>query len=216
MTAGPGARVLLVGGGAQAKYALETLTLRGVPVAAVMDLKSEPDLAWPQHYGCPEVGFDPELKVAAKTGATHVLPCAGTPQDKRRVWETAAARDYPMASAIHPDARIATTARVGAGTIINAGAVIQPLAAVGDGAMIHANVVVEHDCRIGDFANLAPGVALGGWVVVETAATVFTGASVIPAKHIGAEAVVGAGATVIHDVEPASTVGGVPARLLHA
>ncbi|HEU67991.1 MAG TPA: sugar acetyltransferase, partial [Candidatus Acetothermia bacterium] len=40
------------------------------------------------------------------------------------------------------------------------------------------------------------------------------GASVIPGVRIGAWSVVGAGAAVIRDVAPGSTVAGVPARSL--
>ena len=57
-----------------------------------------------------------------------------------------------------------------------------------------------------------PSVALAGGVEVGAGALVGIGARVIPGVAIGEGAVVGAGAVVIDDVEPFTTVVGVPAR----
>ena len=51
-------------------------------------------------------------------------------------------------------------------------------------------------------------------MVVGDGALVGIGASVTPGRTIGAWAVVGAGAAVVSDVEEATTVAGVPARVV--
>jgi acetyltransferase-like isoleucine patch superfamily enzyme len=51
-------------------------------------------------------------------------------------------------------------------------------------------------------------------VVVETGADVGMNASILPGVRIGAHAIVGAGAVVVHDVPQYSIVAGVPARVL--
>ena len=58
----------------------------------------------------------------------------------------------------------------------------------------------------------APAPRLAGRVTVESGAFVGIGATVIQHVRVGYEAVVGAGAVVISDVAPMSTVVGVPAR----
>jgi len=207
-------RVVLVGAGAQAKYACETFRHGGVEVVGVMNLADGVDVAWPEAYGCRALAVDESLREPLGLGATHSVICVADAAEKARWWTRAEAAGLDPLSAIHPRAVVAITAQVGPGCIVNAGAVIQPFAVLGRGVMIHANVTVEHDARVGDFANLAPGVSLAGWAHVEEAATVFTGAAVMPRVRIGRGAVVGAGAAVVSDVPAGSTVVGVPARVV--
>lgn len=61
--------------------------------------------------------------------------------------------------------------------------------------------------QAGDDWNLIP-------TLVERRASIGSGAVVLAGVRIGAEAVVGAGAVVSRDVDPGSTVAGVPARRL--
>ena len=53
-------------------------------------------------------------------------------------------------------------------------------------------------------------------VVVETGADIGMNASILPGVHIGAHAIVGAGAVVTHDIPPYAIAAGVPARVLRS
>ena len=212
MNGGADPRVVLVGAGAQAKYACETFRHLGVEVVGVMNLAQGGEVAWPRAYGCRVFAVDEALREPLGLAVTHSVICVADAAEKARWWARAEGAGLAPLSAIHPRAVVATTAQVGPGCIVNACAVIQPFAVVGRGVMIHANVTVEHDARVEDFANLGPGVSLAGWVHVEEAATVFTGAAVGPRVRIGRGAVVGAGAAVVSDVPAGSVVVGVPAR----
>jgi sugar O-acyltransferase (sialic acid O-acetyltransferase NeuD family) len=207
-------KVILIGAGAQAKYACETFRLRSVEITGVMNLGANTEVDWPDAYGCRVLAADTDLREAIELGATHAVVCVAHTEEKARWWARAEAAGLAPQSAIHPTAVIASTAQVGPGCIVNAQAVIQPFAAVGRGVMIHAHVTIEHDSVVGDFANLAPGAQLAGWVHIEERATVFTGASVIPRVRVGRGATVGAGAAVTKDVPPEAVVVGVPARVV--
>jgi acetyltransferase EpsM len=209
-------KVILIGAGAQAKYACETFRLRSVEVVGVMNLGANTDVDWPDAYGHPVLAADSELREASELGATHALVCVADAEEKAGWFARAEEAGLVPQSAIHPAAVIASTAQVGPGCIVNAQAVIQPFAVVGRGVMVHAHVTIEHDAVVGDFANLAPGAQLAGWVHVEDRATVFTGASVIPGVRVGRGAVVGAGAAVTKDVPPEAIVVGVPARVVQS
>ncbi len=205
-------RILVIGAGAQAKYALETFALRDEhEVVAVLDEKAEAPASWPDAYGCRCLGGFAHLEDLASREADAFLVCWSQARRKRELFERALALGLQAASAIHPRAQIARTAAVGPGSIVNAGAVVQPFARVGRAAMIHANVVIEHDCQLGDYVNLAPGARLAGWVRVGDGSTVFTGANVAPGVKIGDRARVAAGATVLEDVPDDALAAGVPA-----
>ncbi len=209
--------VVIIGAGAQAKYACETFSQPESLHHPVCVIASDGSGAmdWPAIYGADYlVGFDHIEAMAVNREINLVIVCMSDVIQKRQLDQRASQAGLKRVSAIHPAAIIATSATIGPGVIINAGAVVQPLAKIGRGVMIHANVVVEHDCRIADFANLAPGVSLAGWVEVGEGATIFTGASIIPGCKIGAGAIVGAGATVIGDVPAGTRVAGTPAHLI--
>jgi sugar O-acyltransferase (sialic acid O-acetyltransferase NeuD family) len=207
---GTPARIVIVGAGAQAKYALETFGLTNQDVCTVLSTTAErPE--WAAHYGCRIGNFDGTAESLRRTGATQAIACAAKPTEKRRLIDAIEDAGLELVSAVHPSATIATTARLGRGVIVNAQAVIQPFAEVGDGAMIHAGVVVEHDGCVAAFVNLAPRVALAGWVRVGEGAVVNTGAVAIPAVEIGDQAVIAAGAVIIRDVPAHTLAAGVPA-----
>jgi sugar O-acyltransferase (sialic acid O-acetyltransferase NeuD family) len=110
---------------------------------------------------------------------------------------------------------------------VGEGALISPFATLTSnitiGAHFQANLYsyVEHDCVIGDFVTFAPRVCCNGNVHIGDHAYVGTGAVIRQGRpgaplRIGRGAVVGMGAVVVGDVEPGTTVVGVPARPMAA
>lgn len=62
---------------------------------------------------------------------------------------------------IHPDAYIAPSAVIGAGTVVFAKAVIHSNARVGKGCIVSIGALAEHDVQIGDFVHLDTGSICG-------------------------------------------------------
>ena len=115
---------------------------------------------------------------------------------------------------LHPTAHIAKEANIGIGSVVFAGAIVQPDATIGKHVIINTGASVDHDCDIGDFAHIAPGACLAGGVTVGEGTLIGIGAIVIPGIRIGKWVTVGAGAAVIRDVADGLTVAGVPAKPL--
>lgn len=113
---------------------------------------------------------------------------------------------------IHPAAYVHPTVKIGPGTVVFAGAVLQPDAQIGRHCIVNTAASVDHDCRIGDFVHLAPGVHLAGGVVIQDGVLMGIASSAIPEIHIGKNALIGSGSTVITDIPDNTTAVGVPAR----
>lgn len=115
---------------------------------------------------------------------------------------------------IHPSAYICSSASIARGSLVCAGAVIQPDVRVGEHAIVNTGANVDHDCRIGDFVHLCPGVNLAGGVTIDEGALIGIGSSIIPLKSVGAWSILGAGSAVIDHIPDKSKAVGVPARII--
>jgi sugar O-acyltransferase (sialic acid O-acetyltransferase NeuD family) len=126
----------------------------------------------------------------------------------------AARPDFAFCRIVHPRAMISPSAQIGEGTVILAGSVVGADARLGAHVSIYTNAVVEHDSVLGDFSSLAPAAALGGTVRLGARSFVGLGARVIHGLSIGADVVIGAGATVLQEVPDRAVVAGTPARVV--
>jgi sugar O-acyltransferase (sialic acid O-acetyltransferase NeuD family) len=113
---------------------------------------------------------------------------------------------------IHPYSYVHPSAKIGSGSVLFAGAIIQPDVLLGDHVIINTGASVDHDCIVESFVHIAPGVHLAGNVSVGEGSFLGIGSSVIPNKKIGKWAIVGAGAVVIDDIPDFSVSVGIPAR----
>lgn len=119
------------------------------------------------------------------------------------------------AKAIHPASCIALTkVEIGDGTVVMAGAIVNPFTSIGAHCIINTNSSIDHDCVIGDFAHVSPGATLCGGVSVGEGAHIGAGAVVIPNVKIGNWVVIGAGSTVIENIPDYAVVVGSPAKII--
>lgn len=112
----------------------------------------------------------------------------------------------------HPSAQVSASAKVGEGTFIGAGAIINGRATIAAHCIINTAAVVEHDCVLGVNVHVAPRATLGGGVRIGHDTLVGLGSSVRPGVKIGSGCTIGVGAAVIRDVPDGMTVMGVPAK----
>ena len=95
------------------------------------------------------------------------------------------------AQLIHPSAILALfDMEMGAGTIIMAGAILQPGVKLGRHVIINTGATVDHDCVIEDYAHIAPGAHLCGGVHVGEGALVGVGVGIEPGVKIPAWSIV--------------------------
>jgi UDP-N-acetylglucosamine acyltransferase len=110
----------------------------------------------------------------------------------------------------------------GRGVEIGDGTIIREMTAVHQGtegptrigasAFIMNKSYVAHDCQLGARTKLGPVGSLAGHVFLGDDANVGMDAAVHQHRRIGAGAMVGMNATVVHDVRPWELVRGTPAR----
>ncbi|MGH2955424.1 MAG: acetyltransferase [Solirubrobacterales bacterium] len=145
--------------------------------------------------------------------SADALAIVGTGDSRRdEVTSRLRARGWPLATIVHPDARVSTTSAVGEGAIVAPGVVVGAMSSIGDGAVIGRGALVGHHTTIAELATLSPGANVAGNTAVGREAFIGMGALVRDHVRVGPGAVVAMGAVVVGDVESGIEVRGVPAR----
>jgi sugar O-acyltransferase (sialic acid O-acetyltransferase NeuD family) len=138
-----------------------------------------------------------------------------TPGYRRRVEREAAGRGFrSFATIADPTASVPSTASLGEGTIVCAGALIGACSNLGRSVCVNKGAIVGHHAELADYVALGPGATLCGYVSAGVGAFVGAGSVINPNISIGANAVVGSGTVVRRDVPEHTLVAGNPATVI--
>lgn len=116
--------------------------------------------------------------------------------------------------AIHRTAIISVNSKIGKGSVVMAGVIINSSVRIGSHCIINSGAVVEHDCKIDDFCHISPNATLAGNVSLGEGTHVGIGACVIQGVNIGKWVTIGAGSVIIKDVPDFATVVGNPGKII--
>lgn len=202
-------KVFVFGASGHAKVVLDILARAGVAVELVVD--DDPARTGQVLLGYRVAGGRESLR-ARKVAAASGIVAIGGNAPRLAVAQWLASEGFGFARAVHPAAVVGAEVEIEEGTVVMAGAVVNPAAAIGRHCIVNTCASIDHDCRIGDGVHIAPGARLCGGVTVGHGAFVGAGAVIVPGRRVGAGAIIGAGAVVLQDVVEGATVAGNPAR----
>lgn len=205
--------IVILGAGGHGRVVLDIIQ-QARTHRAIGFLDNNPALHGRRVDGLPVLGGIDQLDEVRQRGVRGAVIAIGDNGVRRALGDRVEAGELELVSAIHPSAQLASNASAGKGVVIAAGALVCAHCQIGDYAILNTGCIVDHESMIGTSVHICPGVRLAGHVVVESGAFVGIGATVVQNVRIGFEAIVGAGAVVTQDVDPMTTVVGVPARAI--
>lgn len=158
---------------------------------------------------CDEIHGSPVLNASSVCVEGPLIISIGSNRVRKLISEK-----YPLRyeRAIHPQAIVSPSARVGAGSVIMHGAVVQADAQIGQHCIINTGASVDHECLVGDFVHISPHATLCGNVHVGEGSWIGAGSTVIPGIRIGRWCTVGAGSVVVRDIPDGVTAVGNPCK----
>lgn len=143
-----------------------------------------------------------------------VFVAIGNVSIRKRILENLINQSAEIVTLVHPDAVIGYGVQIGIGSVVMAGAVLNPECRVGRGCIVNTCASVDHDCCVGDYVHISVGAHVAGTVIIGNDTWIGAGVIVNNDLHITDSCTIGSGAVVIKDIEERGTYIGVPARKL--
>lgn len=193
-------KVYLYGASGHAKVVMDIARLAYYDVACLID--DNPDIN--------ELAGKPVVHNA--DGLSPIIVTIGDCQIRRKIVDKLGAREY--LSVVHPNAIKADSAKLGFGTVVMAGAVLNPFVEVGNHCIVNTGASLDHDVKVGDFVHIAPHCTICGEAEVGEGTWVGAGTTVIQGIKIGKNCFIGAGSVVIKDIPDGSLCYGNPCRVI--
>jgi len=197
--------VYMIGAGDHAKVVMTTLEACDIRCAGIYD---DNENLWGKELWCvPILGpvsampDNPDTMAVIAIGANNV---------RKEISKKFSNICWPVI--VHPSANVHSSVRLGPGAIIFAGTIIKADTVIGAHSIINASVLIDHDCRIGNYCHILPRACIADGVSVGDGSFIGIGAVVIPHTLIAEDVTVGAGSTVIRNLEANGTYVGTPAR----
>lgn len=122
--------------------------------------------------------------------------------------------DIDYGVAIDTSALMSVYARIGCGTVVMQGAVIQSSTVIGRHCIINTQASVDHDCVIEDYVHISPNSCLCGGVSIGEGTQVGAGSIIIPGIKVGKWSLIAAGSVVMKNIPDNVLVLGNPAHVI--
>ena len=162
--------------------------------------------------GTPVFGQEDLLDFAKQNNIKLAITAIGNNNVRAEKFNLLKNTGFQMISIVHPQALIDTKVSYGDNVIIEMGTAIHTHSKIGNNVFVGGEALIGHHNTIGDHVLVGGNVSFGGSVVVEDYVSLGVGASIKPGIRLGKGSIIGVGAAVIKDVEPGTTVVGVPAK----
>jgi sugar O-acyltransferase (sialic acid O-acetyltransferase NeuD family) len=103
---------------------------------------------------------------------------------RQELWDRVRSDGYETPVIAHQAAVIAPSARIGAGSVLMAGAIVDAFTDVESCCVLWPGAVINHDCRIGANSFISPGAVICGFVNIGRSCFIGAGAVVVDHRSV--------------------------------
>ena len=192
--------LIVIGAGGNSRSCIDTIEQEGkYKIGGLVGLSQE---VGSNQFGYEVLATDSELDELAKQ-FQYALVALGqihSPEPRIRLYEKLIAAGFVIPSIIAPSAYVSTHAKVGAGTIVMHGAILNAGVVVGDNCIINTRALLEHDSQISNHCHISTGAILNGDTSVGTGSFIGSAAVIKEGVSVGVGSLVGMGIALRHNL----------------
>ena len=197
-------RLVLIGAGGHARSCIDVIEQEDKnEICGLVGLSQE---VGSKQFGYEVLTTDSGLGELAKRFpfALVVLGQIHSPDLRIRLYEESIAAGFTLPSIIAPSAYVSPHAKIGAGTIVMQGAILNTGVVVGDNCIINSRALLEHDSRISDHCHVSTGAIINGDSFIGTGSFIGSGSVIKECVSVGMGSVVGMGVALRHNLDAGS------------
>nr|WP_298927276.1 NeuD/PglB/VioB family sugar acetyltransferase [uncultured Allomuricauda sp.] len=205
---------VIVGAGTYGQLYSSYLLESGIEIEGFID--DDPNLIGKKFFGIPVIGNFKTLEQDwLKKSVQNVYCPIGNNEVREKYLIRAKQTGYNTPSFVHNTACVGPDVQLGEANYVLPGSIIMPHTIIGDYFMLSIGSTVCHHVIIGNSVFISSGAHIGANLSIKRHAFIGIGATIKSnINEIGEKSLIGAGAVVIRDVEPGTTVVGNPGRVL--
>ena len=192
--------LIIIGAGGHARSCIDTIEQEGkYKIGGLVGLSQE---VGSSQFGYEVLATDSELDELAKRFQYAFLSLGQihSPEPRIRLYEKLIAAGFVLPSIIAPSAYVSPHAKVGAGTIVMHGAILNAGVMVGNNCIINTRALLEHDSQVSDHCHISTGAILNGDTSVGTGSFIGSASVIKEGVSVGAGSLVGMGLALRHNL----------------
>ena len=196
--------IILIGAGGHARACIDVIEQESkFEIAGLVGLEGE---IGGSVNGYRIFASDEQLPALAKKFSYAMLTVGqiSSPELRMRLFQKVANCGLRMAIVISPQAYVAPSVRIGEGTILMHGAIVNSNAKIGRNCILNTGSIVEHDAVIADDVHISTRVVINGGVRIGQGSFIGSGSIIREGLTIGERATIGMGSLVRSSIEPNS------------
>lgn len=155
-------KIIVIGGGGHAKVVISIIKkLNNFDIIGYTDIENNSDILGVEYLGNDEILEELFLNKNIKNAAIGIGQIKNVESRKETI-EKLLKIGFEFPVIISPNAVVNEDVKLGEGTVVMDGVIINSGAFIGDFSIINTKTSIDHDCKIGDYVHIAPGVTISG------------------------------------------------------
>lgn len=198
--------LILIGGGGHCTACIDVIEQEGrFAIAGIVDVAEKVGQVM---LGYPIINTDNNFTELIRNFEYFLITIGQIRFNKRRVEIFEELKDLgaKLPRVISPNAYVSPHAKIGEGTIVMHGAVVNACASVGSNCIINSQALVEHDATVGSHCHISTGAIVNGGTVVKAHTFIGSQTMLREGIEIGEYSIIGAGMSVFKSLPPRSSM----------